>query len=120
MSLRDTMLAAIAANAVFAVRVDAKKSSDEEILAVYNEMLAGGKSAAAAGIDKAEVARRFRNVKVQVATPAKRKGEDGKERPCFDVQMVTLEAEHIMNARRYPDGRVAITTIDGKRHEARA
>lgn len=73
-------------------------------------------------IAAAEAVKSFKgaSIEVQVATPAKKKGEDGKVRRVFDVAMKPLAAEHVLNACAYDDGRVAITTIDGKRHEARA
>jgi len=57
-------------------------------------------------------------IQVQVATPAKRNA-DGVARG-FDVKMKPLAAEHILRAVALSDGRVAITTIDGRRYEARA
>ncbi|MGQ0545549.1 MAG: hypothetical protein ACT4P3_09490 [Betaproteobacteria bacterium] len=71
-------------------------------------------------IRAADAVKLFRNVKVQIATPVTVKGEDGKERPGFKTEDVALAAEHVLSARRYEDGRVAIVTIDGRKHEARA
>lgn len=67
----------------------------------------------------AEAAKLFKNVKVQVATPTKIRGEDGKERPGYKTEAVPLVEKHITGARDY-DGRVVITTIDGQKHGARA
>lgn len=73
-------------------------------------------------IAAAEAIKSFKSaaIEVQVATPVKKKGDDGKVRSAFDVKMKPLAAEHILNACSYDDGRVAITTIDGRRYEARA
>lgn len=60
------------------------------------------------------------NIEVQEATPVKVKGDDGRERPGFKTQMKPLAEKHVLSAKRWDDGRVTITTIDGRRHEAAA
>jgi hypothetical protein len=60
------------------------------------------------------------DIQVQEAKPTGTKGEDGKERPGFATAMKPLAEKHILSAKEYDDGKVTITTIDGRRHEARA
>lgn len=132
MDMRTKMLAAIAASAAFASRVTAK-SSDEEILGVYDELkasenpqpatLVAGVSGPALPyelIDAASVIGKFRGVQVQTATPVTIKGDDDIDRPGMKTEIVSLKAEHVLSAKRWNNGKVTITTIDGKRHEARA
>lgn len=73
-------------------------------------------------ITAAEALKAFRTrPAVQVATRITVKDKTtGKEKPAFDVKDMPLDAEHVTGAARYDDGRVVVTTIDGKRHEARA
>ena len=73
-------------------------------------------------IAAADVLRLFKGqaIQVQTATPTKRKGEDGIERPAYDVKNESLKEEHVLSAKQYEDGRVTITTIDGQRYEAKA
>lgn len=52
---------------------------------------------------------------VQVAKSKKVKGDDGKTREAFDVKNVALSAEHVLSAKKWDNGRVSITTIDGQR-----
>ena len=61
-----------------------------------------------------------RGIKVQTATPAKVRGDDGKVRESFKAGEADLAEAHVIGARKYDDGRVRIVTIDGKRHEAQA
>jgi len=71
-------------------------------------------------IDAAEALKalgaKLKDVKVQVATPKKVKGEDGIERPGFDVRMESLSERHVHSAKKWANGQVTITTIDGKRY----
>lgn len=60
------------------------------------------------------------DIEVQEATPVKVKGEDGKERPGFKTAMKPLAEKHVISAKKWDDGKVTITTIDGRRHEAAA
>lgn len=57
-------------------------------------------------------------IKVQEAKPVK-KEVDGRVRTVMETKDVPLAEEHILGARRYANGLVTITTIDGQRHEAR-
>lgn len=57
----------------------------------------------------------LKDATVQVAKSKKAKGEDGKIREGFDVKNVPLAAEHVLSAKKWNDGRVSITTIDGQR-----
>ncbi len=68
----------------------------------------------------AEAIRLFRGqkIEVQTATPAKIKGEDGVERDGFKTEMKALAAEHVLSAKKWENGKVTITTIDGERYEA--
>lgn len=43
-----------------------------------------------------------------------------KERDGPITKDVSAQAEHVIGAAKYSDGRVVIVTLDGKRHEARA
>lgn len=58
-----------------------------------------------------------RNINVQEAKPAKGKDDNGKPRTGYDTKSAPLAEGHILAARDYGD-RVAITTVDGRRHEA--
>lgn len=60
-----------------------------------------------------------KGISVQQATPVKMKGEDGKERSVFKTEMVALREEHILAASQEETGLVRVTTIDGKRYEAK-
>lgn len=60
------------------------------------------------------------DIQVQEAKPVKLKGEDGKERPGFKTDMKALAEKHVTSAKKYEDGTIKITTIDGRRHEAAA
>lgn len=110
---------------------DASKLSDADLFAKYNdavkaEALASAPSAqvlavgAASGdeIPAAEAAKYFRSVKVQRARRVE-KEIDGKKRKVFETEMAACEAKDILRAR-LRNGIVSITTIDGRRHEARA
>src|SRR5262249_13119437 len=94
MGLKDSMLAAIALNVAFAPRVTAK-SSDDEVLKVYDEMraseapqaqtLVAGVSLSDApyqtiGADEALKSFRGKAITVQHAREVKVKGKDGIER----------------------------------------
>lgn len=68
-------------------------------------------------IAPADAVKLFSGVTVQTAKPVIVKGEDGKERQGYRTDNVALRAEHVLAARDYGD-RVAITTIDGQKHEA--
>jgi len=57
-------------------------------------------------------------IAVQDAKPVKVKGDDGKAREGFDVKSTDLAERHITGAADYGD-RVVITTLDGKRYEAK-
>jgi hypothetical protein len=77
-------------------------------------------------VDKAAALKLFkgRDIKVQDAQPAKLPilDDDGKkvgERDGFEVSMRPLSAELVLSAKQHDGGKVTITTIDGKRHEAR-
>jgi hypothetical protein len=59
-------------------------------------------------------------IKVQTARAVKVKGDDGKQREAFKAEDADLAEEHILSAKKYDDGRVTITTIDGQKYEARA
>lgn len=58
-------------------------------------------------------------IKVQVATKAKKKGEDGKEREIFVTQDKPLAPELVLSAKQWSNGTVSITTSDGKRYTAK-
>lgn len=73
-------------------------------------------------IEAADAVKLFdkQTIEVQEAKAAQIKGEDGKARPGFETKMKPLAAKHVLSAKQYDYGRVTITTIDGRRHEARA
>jgi len=72
-------------------------------------------------ISAAEALKAFKGkIEVQTAKAVNVKGENGKERDAYDVKMAPLATEHVLSAKRYDDGRVTITTIDGRKHEAGA
>lgn len=58
-------------------------------------------------------------ISVQEARPVKVKGEDGVMRDAFKTEDVALAAEHVLSAKLYEDGRLTITTIDGRRYEVK-
>jgi hypothetical protein len=59
-------------------------------------------------------------VKVQVATPTKVIDEEtGKEKTVFETKMQSLGAEHVLSAKKWANGTVTITTIDGRRTRRR-
>lgn len=64
------------------------------------------------------------NIKVQEATAVNvaikdADGNDtGKVRPAYETKMAALDEDHVISAKKYDDGRVTITTIDGRRFEA--
>lgn len=61
------------------------------------------------------------SVTVQVATPTKVKDpETGVERPAFDVKKEPLALRHIISAKKWKNGEITITTIDGRRHPEKA
>lgn len=72
-------------------------------------------------VEAADVLDLFRrqNIQVQTATPKKAKGEDGKVRETFDVKMAPLSADGVLMAKQFDDGLVVITTIDGRRYQAK-
>ena len=73
-------------------------------------------------IRAAEAIKAFKGQKIEVqeARPVKVKGEDGKVREAFDTKVATLTEKHILSGKRYEDGRITITTIDGQKYEAGA
>jgi hypothetical protein len=76
-------------------------------------------------ISAAEALKAFKTLPtVQTAKPGKIRFKDDagneRERDGFIVKDVSATADHVTGAAKYSDGRVVITTIDGKRHEARA
>lgn len=62
-----------------------------------------------------------RDIMVSVTTPTTRSARDIAGRrvhgPGFNVEQVPLSVEHIMAAKRWDDGRITISTIDGQKHE---
>lgn len=58
-------------------------------------------------------------IKVQTARPGKKTGEDRKDRQVLVTEEQSLAAGHVISAKQWQDGRVTITTIDGRRHEAK-
>ncbi len=76
---------------------------------------------AARQISAAEAVKAFRSqsVKVRVATPTKVKGEDGKTREGFSVEMAPLTEAHVLSAVDYGD-RIVMTTINGRKYETAA
>ena len=59
------------------------------------------------------------NIKVQTAKAVKTRGADGKTRDGFETEIEPLAARHVLSAKAWSDERVTITTIDGRRHEAK-
>lgn len=55
-------------------------------------------------------------VTVQVATPAKKTDEDGKVRTVMQTKAEPLAARHVVSAKKWANGQVTITTMDGKRY----
>lgn len=130
MGLKDNMIARIVAAIP---QFDAKGISDESLQAKYDEVIAASVAPAAATlvagasaanalayaeVPAGDVIRMFRGIEVQTAKPVKVKGEDGVERDAMKTDMVPLAEEHIISAKRWRNGKITITTIDGKRHEA--
>lgn len=76
-----------------------------------------------AEIDAAEaikaLGKKLDGVTVQVAKPLKKKGDDGKVRETFEVKTAALQAAHVISAKKWADGKVSITTIDGRRYDDR-
>lgn len=60
-----------------------------------------------------------RPITVQEARPAKGKDDAGKARTGFDTKDAPLSESHVLSAKAWSDGRITITTIDGRRHEAK-
>lgn len=58
-------------------------------------------------------------ISVQTARTVKKTGEDGRERQVFVTEDKPLAAEHVLSAKQWNDGKVTVTTIDGRRHEAK-
>lgn len=135
MSLRDTMLKRIQQqNPTLFKSIEQDKVTDEQLEAHYASTFATAAPApvliaghsAVTGLPYVEMASeefpsvvkafRGRPIKVQEATPVKRKGEDGKERPGFETALVALAPEHILSAKNWGH-KLTITTIDGRRHE---
>ena len=129
MGLRDNMIARILAALP---GFDAAKIGDEQLQAKYDEVLAAAAPAAMvtgfadtnaapyAVIDADEALRHFRGrgIKVQTATPVKVKGDDGVERDSMEVANEALGAAHVLSAKKWNNGEITITAIDGKRHVA--
>lgn len=69
----------------------------------------------------AEALKFFKNasITVQEARAVKSKGEDGKTREGYATRDVPLAEKHVLSAKAWPGERITITTIDGRRHEAK-
>ena len=59
-------------------------------------------------------------IAVQTAQPVRIKDAEGNERDGFKTGNARLKPEHVLAARQYDDGTVAITTIDGNKHTVKA
>ena len=59
------------------------------------------------------------NIKVQTARTVKTQSADGKTRDGFKTEIEPLAERHVLSAKQWADERVTITTIDGRRHEAK-
>ena len=72
-------------------------------------------------VDAAAALRLFKgqSIVVQTARPGKRKGEDGVERTVMITEDKDLAPDHVLSAKQWSNGRVSITTIDGKRYEVK-
>jgi hypothetical protein len=53
-------------------------------------------------------------VKVQVATPTKVIEGDRQGATVFETKMQPLSAPHVLSAKKWANGQVTITTIDGQ------
>ncbi len=72
-------------------------------------------------IDPAAALRAFKgqSITVQTAKAVKKTGEDGKVREVYATKDEPLAAELVLSAKQWANGRVTLTTIDGRRHEAK-
>lgn len=72
-------------------------------------------------VGAAEALKFFKNasITVQEAKAVKTKGEDGKTREGYVAEKVSLAEEHVLSAKAWPGNRITITTIDGRRYEAK-
>ena len=55
-------------------------------------------------------------IQVQVATPVKVTGDDGKVRESFKTDLANLKAEHVLSCKKWESGAVTLVTIDGQRY----
>lgn len=78
--------------------------------------MAQGKQLSAADAMKAF---KGKSIVVQVATPVKVKGEDGKRREGFETKGTPLAEEHVLSACDCGD-RIVMVTIDGRKYETAA